>query len=336
MATSAQLKSLFKSYIENDSTRFYSTAMQIAAHEARIGHNEVAKELRDLIDQAKEKKQTNSLVDTKTVPIVRPTGDLANLVSVSYPDTKFSEMILRDTVSKRLERIIKEQRKREKIQSYGLSPRRKFLLVGPPGTGKTMTAFALAGELRLPLFLIRFESMITKYMGETSSKLRIIFDAIKEHRGVYLFDEFDTIGSMRGMSNDVGETRRILNSFLQFIDKDDSNSIIFAATNHPDILDYALFRRFDDVLEYDLPLEKESISILKNRLFQFIDKEFDWSDCIKYTEGLSHAELTRAADDAIKNAIMIDEDKISSSDIISSLKERRKYHDKTFSKYTSK
>jgi SpoVK/Ycf46/Vps4 family AAA+-type ATPase len=149
-------------------------------------------------------------------------------------------MVLDTKINQRLKRIIKEQRQRDKIQAYGLSPRRKLLLLGPPGTGKTMTASTLAGELSFPLFIIRMDGLINKFMGETSAKLRIVFDAVKQHKGVYLFDEFDSIGSTRNSGNDVGEIRRILNSFLQYIEVDDSDSIILAATNHPEILDNAL------------------------------------------------------------------------------------------------
>ncbi len=112
-----------------------------------------------------------------------------------------------------------------------------------------MAASVLAGELGIPLFLVRLDSLITKFMGETAAKLRQVFDSITDMRGVYFFDEFDAIGSQRGLANDVGEIRRVLNSFLQMIENDQSNSLIVAATNHPEILDYALFRRFDDVIE---------------------------------------------------------------------------------------
>jgi SpoVK/Ycf46/Vps4 family AAA+-type ATPase len=208
MATSAQLKALVKSYADGDDNRFYTYAMQIAAHEARAGHGKLAKELREIIDAAKQKKEKITL-SQKTLPIVRPKGELSKLLSASYPKIRLSEMILDNEVSERLNRIIKEQRQIEILQSHGLTPRRKFLLLGPPGTGKTMTAAALAGELHLPLFVIRLDGVITKFMGETSAKLRLVFDAIKQHKGVYLFDEFDSIGTMRALINDVGEIRRI-------------------------------------------------------------------------------------------------------------------------------
>lgn len=329
MATSSQLKSLVESYAQGDEDRFYTCAMRIAAHEARSGHGKLAKELRDIIDAAKQKKEKIAL-SQKTLPMVRPKGELANLLSASYPKARLSEMILDDEVSERIDRIIKEQRRGEELRSHGLAPRRKFLLLGPPGTGKTMTASALAGELNLPLFVIRLDGVITKFMGETSAKLRLVFEAINRHRGVYLFDEFDSIGTMRVSTNDVGEIRRILNSFLQFIDQDDSDSMILAATNHPDILDYALFRRFDDVIEYNLPGKTIRLKLLENRLAGFCDPEFHFEKLAKKFDGLSHAEINRASEDSIKDSIINNKKDVTLEIVEQMLSERKKYHNRIF------
>ena len=329
MATSAQLKALVKSYADGDDNRFYTYAMQIAAHEARAGHGKLAKELREIIDAAKQKKDKVTL-SQKTLPIVRPKGELSKLLSASYPKIRLSEMILDNEVSERLNRIIKEQRQIEILQSHGLAPRRKFLLLGPPGTGKTMTASALAGELHLPLFVIRLDGVITKFMGETSAKLRLVFDAIKQHRGIYLFDEFDSIGTMRALINDVGEIRRILNSFLQFIDLDDSDSMILAATNHPDMLDYALFRRFDDVIEYNLPERENRLRLLENKLTGFCIPKLDWGKLANESKGLSYAEISRACEDSVKETIINHKKKVTQKVITRMLAERKKYHIKIF------
>ena len=222
-----------------------------------------------------------------------------------------------------MQRIIKEQRFLARIKEQGLSPRRKLLLVGPPGTGKTMTASALAGELGIPLFLVRLDSLITKFMGETAAKLRQVFDAIADLRGVYFFDEFDAIGSQRGMGNDVGEIRRVLNSFLQMIEQDQSNSLIIAATNHPEALDYALFRRFDDVVEYRLPMPEQALALIRSRLGSFTPKPFKRDGLEEQAEGLSYAEICRAVDDAIKDAIMHDQSRVQRSVLGHALEERR-------------
>src|SRR5260370_3597717 len=158
-----------------------------------------------------------------------------------------------------------------------------------------MTASALAGELRLPLFLIRLDGLITKFMGETAAKLRLVFDALQETRGVYLFDEVDALGGSRAQSNDVGEIRRVLNSFLQFLELDQSDSMLIAATNHPQLLDRALFRRFDAVIEYPLPSPEILEAIVRNRLATVRLWAIDWAPGRQAAEGLSHAAATLAA-----------------------------------------
>ncbi|WP_290524260.1 ATP-binding protein [Alcanivorax sp.] len=326
MASADQLKALLQSHLEGDENRFYSVAMQVAAHEAKRGHGKLAEELRALVDQAKSRRAavTGNSPDSKAVPISKPRGELANLLSVSYPKSRLGDMVLNNELAMQLERIIREQRHAAEILSHGLSPRRKLLLVGPPGTGKTMTASVLAGELGLPLFQVRLDGLITKFMGETAAKLRQIFESTLHARGVYFFDEFDAIGSQRGLANDVGEVRRILNSFLQMIEQDDSHSLIIGATNHPDILDNALFRRFDDLLHYELPDEAHIASVLKSRLSRLAVKNTSWKRLADKALGLSYAELTRAADEVLKTALIERAEKISEQDISQALEERRR------------
>lgn len=324
MANADQLKALLQSHLEGDDNRFYSVAMQVAAHEAKRGHGKLAEELRSLVDQAKAKRSITPVSSSKAVPISKPRGELANLLSVSYPKSRLGDMVLNNELSQQLERIIREQRHAAEILSHGLSPRRKLLLVGPPGTGKTMTASVLAGELGLPLFQVRLDGLITKFMGETAAKLRQIFESTHQTRGVYFFDEFDAIGSQRGLANDVGEVRRILNSFLQMIEQDDSHSLIIGATNHPDILDNALFRRFDDLLHYELPDEIHIASVLKSRLSRMAVKNTSWKRLATKALGLSYAELTRAADEVLKTALIDRSEKVSEKDIFQALEERRK------------
>ena len=172
---------------------------------------------------------------------------------------------------------------------------------------------------------MRLDALITKFMGETAAKLRQIFDAINEVRGVYFFDEFDAIGSQRGLANDVGEIRRVLNSFLQMIESDQSHSLILAATNHVEILDYALFRRFDDVIEYRLPTGPQAAKLLQARLGKFAPKPFPLKALTAKAEGLSYAEIRRAVDESIKEAVMHDEDRVESAALTRAFDERRKF-----------
>ncbi len=324
MASSDQLKALIKSHISRDDGQFLSVAMQVAAHEAKLGHSKLAEELRDLIDAAKSRVDQDA--SGKLVAIGRaakPRGELTSLLTVSHPANRIGDMVLDELASTQLQRVIREQRQLARIKEHGLSPRRKLLLVGPPGTGKTMTAAALAGELGIPLFVVRLDSLITKFMGETATKLRQVFDAVADIRGVYFFDEFDAIGTQRGLANDVGEIRRVLNSFLQMIEQDTSNSLIIAATNHAEILDYALFRRFDDVIEYRLPSPAQALDLMRSRLGQFAPKPFRKDVLQGQSEGLSHAEICRAVDASIKDAILQDETKVQPAELGRALGERR-------------
>ncbi len=322
MATADQLKALLKSYSEGDSAHFVSVAMQIASHEARSGKGKLAVELRELIDSIKKQQATGKVGGA--VPIARPSGELAEILLASYPSSRLSEMVLSDKIRKQLERVIHENTQRTRLREHGLSPRRKLLLIGPPGCGKTMTARVLAGETKLPLFSIQLHGLITKFMGETAAKLYIVFQSMQKVRGVYLFDEFDAIGGHRSASNDVGEIRRVLNSFLQFLETDDSDSIIIGATNYVDLLDRALFRRFDDVIDYDFPKPIEIINLIKNRLALFKLPKLDVKIIEKITKSLSHSEVSQACDDAAKTTILDGKQTISEDTLLRCLEERKR------------
>jgi len=321
MASAEQLKALIKSHINRDEGQFYSVAMQVAAHAAKMGHGNLAVELRDMIDAAKARLVPGE--SGKLLSLAKPRGELANLLTVTYPKNRLPDMVLDDKALAQLQQVIKEQRLFARIREHGLAPRRKLLLIGPPGTGKTMTASILAGELGIPLFLVRLDALITKFMGETAAKLRQVFDSITDMRGVYFFDEFDAIGSQRGLPNDVGEIRRVLNSFLQMIEHDQSNSLIVAATNHPEILDYALFRRFDDVVEYKLPELDQIVGLIRARLGGFRSKGLALKSVAARAKGLSYAEICRAVDGAIKEAIMHNQSSIEVANLNRMLEERR-------------
>ncbi|MCH5374637.1 MAG: ATP-binding protein, partial [Planctomycetes bacterium] len=170
---------------------------------------------------------------------------------------------------------------------------------------------------------VRLDALITRYMGETSAKLRQVFDALADVRGVYFFDEFDALGSQRTASNDVGEARRILNSFLQMIEQDESNSLIVCATNHEEILDHALFRRFDDVVRYRLPGPQEIERLLKDRLGAYVAPGFGWGQAVALAQGLSSAETTLVAQDALKEMLIEDAPTITLPRLEATICERR-------------
>ena len=322
MTSARHLVALMQSHLEGDDEQFLTIAMQAAAHEARQGHGKLAQQLRELVDETRARRG-GSARPREPVPLAQPRGDLASLIAARYSETRLSSMVLSPALEQRLRRVLLEQRQQQRLRSHGLRPRRKLLLLGPPGAGKTMTAAALAGELHMPLFTIVLDGLMTKFMGETAAKLRLVFDAIAETRGVYFFDEFDAIGAKRTERNDVGEIRRVLNSFLQFLEADDSDSLIIAATNYPELLDAALYRRFDDVIEYSLPDSEIAKRILENRLSTFKTKGIDWPAAVAVGAGLSQAEFASAAEDAAKQALLADRETVTAEDLSSAIAERQ-------------
>jgi len=312
MATAQQIKSLLQSHYKNDDERFTSIALQVAAHEARKGNLAIAKDIKSLVDKSK----------SGGYKIIKLNRDVSDLVLVFHPENRFSELILSNEVRSRLLRIIAEYKQRDKIQKFGLHNRRKVLLSGIPGTGKTITASAIAGELQLPLYVIMMDKLMTKYMGETAAKLRDVFNMMQSNKGVYLFDEFDAIGAERARDNEVGEMRRVLNAFLQFLEQDTSDSIILGATNNIKILDSALFRRFDDIITYSIPNSEEIQKLLQLKLSAFLGK-FSLDQIIREAKGLSHAEITNACNDALKEIILNDKKTITESLLIQMIQDRK-------------
>lgn len=324
MATADQVKALVRSHAEGDDGHFYSVAMQVAARAAKSGQARFAQDLRELIDAAKTASKSRQDRGVRPVPVVQPRGDLAGLLAVSYPDRRLSDLVLENQVRAAVERVLTEQRQADRLREHGFEPLRSLLLVGPPGTGKTLSASVIAGELHLPLFVVRLEGVITKYMGETAAKLRLIFDAANETRGVYFFDEVDALAGDRANTNDVGEIRRVLNSFLQFLEQDESTSLMVAATNHPQLLDRAMFRRFGIVIDYPLPSAEIARRVIRNRLATMNTRGLAWKRIDEAAEGLSHAELTLACEQAAKEAILSRSPSVATALLVEALHERRR------------
>jgi ATPase len=246
------------------------------------------------------------------------------LLEMYMPNNKISELIVSDYQKIKINHILEEFKNRDKLQAYGLSNRRKILLEGAPGTGKTFTASVIASELKIPLFVVQMDKIVTKFMGETSAKLRLVFEDIKKTMGVYFFDEFDAIGANRSLDNEVGEARRILNSFLQFIEQDDSNSIIIAATNNHRLLDQALFRRFDDVIHYAMPEDDEIRAIFEKKLVKKYYTGNINTSLIDAAKGLSQSEIISACDDCFKSAILYNK-QFNETDLIAVMKDKGLY-----------
>ncbi|MBE0560607.1 MAG: ATP-binding protein [Ochrobactrum anthropi] len=323
MASAQQLIGLVKSHAEGDERRFFDLAMQLAAAEEQKGHSRLAEQLRQWAEAGQQPAKPARIAPT---PIAAPRGDLATFLSAGYPTTRLNDLILPEHIEDELAHIVIETRMKERLEEKGLRPRRRVLLAGPPGTGKTLTAEALAGELKFPLFTVLLHGLITKFMGETAQKLRMIFDAVRTNRGIYLFDEIDALAASRGSENDIGEARRILNSFLQFLDEDTGPSIVVATTNLPEILDRAVLRRFDLVLPYQLPDAEAIAKAMRRRLRGFEIANVDWNEVVQHADGLSTADVVAAGEDAARRAVLGNSGEIRTATIVASLERRRSLH----------
>jgi SpoVK/Ycf46/Vps4 family AAA+-type ATPase len=318
-ASADHIKAMVRSHSSGDDEGFYSVALQVAAKAARQGHHRLAGDLKQLVDSARQQS-----APTVVTALAQPRGEIADLVVASFPEVGLRDLVVPDSVRAKLEQVLAEQRQRHLLMEQGFDPIHRLLLEGPPGTGKTMTASVLAHELSLPLLTIRLDSVLSKFLGETGSKLRLLFDAVASQRAVYLFDEFDALGGDRA-GNDVGEARRILNSFLVFLEQSSPESVVIAATNHLAILDRALFRRFDTVIRYQLPTAEESVAVLKARLGP-IGKGIRWATVRSSVGGLSHAELVNAAEAAAKRSLLAREPRVSTAAMVEALGERSDSH----------
>lgn len=296
MATADQILSLIRNHLNNDDAQFRKVALQISAVEARNGHAIIARTIQELLNQKK--------ASIGTIRLVSKYKEVDELLLQVDTYDNIKDMIVSQELKGKLERVIKEYIKKETLSKHGLANRRKLLLYGASGTGKTMTANALAKEFNLPFFVVRTEKVVTKFMGETGQKLGRIFDFISDVPAVYLFDEFDAIGSQRGMDNEVGEQRRILNTFLQLLERDNSDSFIIAATNSIESIDKAMFRRFDDVIEYKLPDKEQRLALLHEYLYTATDLDFSLAEPL--FESMSHAEIKIVCSDIFKESLLND------------------------------
>lgn len=320
MASAQQLIGLIKSHAEGDEARFFDLAMQLASAEEQKGHKRLAEQLRVWAEAGVSPRASPR---AEPAVLAAPRGDLADLVAASYPAVRLNNLVLPAATREELAHIVVETRQRERLEERGLHPRRRMLLAGPPGTGKTMTAAALAGELKFPMFTVLLHGLITKYFGETANKLRSVFDAVRTTRGVYLFDEIDALAGDRSRGGDVGEARRVLNSFLQFLEEDPGPSLIVATTNVPELLDAAILRRFDLVLRYELPGPDAIVDTMKRRLHGFTVAGVDWNRVATEGAGLSPADLVRATEDAARRVVLSGADDLSTQDLLNALGRRR-------------
>lgn len=312
MALIDRIIALIDAHYQGDNEEVRTIALQIAAAEARAGHTIAAQEIRKIVD-----KNRNS---GKMIRMNFLNTTLSDSVVEELNLFTLDDLVVADEIRTKIARIVLEYQERNLLERNGLQNRSRLLFGGPSGTGKTMTASVIANETGLPLYVVQLEKIVSRFLGTTSAKLAELFEVIANTPGVYLFDEFDAIGAERERDNEVGEMRRILNSFLKLTERPLKRSIVIAATNDMKVLDKALFRRFDDVVQFSLPSHVEVVGLLKKKLGTRVDLKAIES-IAKEMENCSQAVICAVCEDAIKTSILLNKP-LTKVMVIDSLKSR--------------
>ncbi len=316
MTTTEIIKQMFLSFSNKDNEAFIVAAKEYIERERRKKHNIVVKDLEKALSQPSNNTDTLQKRFKSNIPIPRDNEKGFPLLEIQHFEKDFDSLILSERTKEQLEQVIREFRDADILATYNLEYKKKILLCGQPGTGKTFSAQIISSVLHIPLVYIRFDAIISSYLGETAGNLRKIFDFIESGTWIVLFDEFDIIGKNRDDNHEHGEIKRVVNNFLQMLDNFKGESILIAATNHQNILDPAIWRRFDDVLYYDLP----NISARKKLLEDYLrvikrDLAIDMDEVAKQTEGLSPSDIKMLTQEAIKLAIINSRNSISKNDM---------------------
>jgi SpoVK/Ycf46/Vps4 family AAA+-type ATPase len=324
MARGELLRKLFRSYRRGSDEEFRSAALEVIADEEKKKNHRLAKDLLRIMENngLNFTGRPLSLTNGSTVP--KDKDRQTHLVDIREIDRRMDELLLNKEGKCAVERILQEFRRSEVLRIHGMRPATKLLFCGPPGCGKTLCSEIIAAELGLPLLYTRFDAIVSSYLGETAANLRKVFDHAAGGRWVVLFDEFDAIGKARDDEHEHGELKRVINSFLQLLDGFSAPSIIIAATNHEQLLDPALWRRFDEVLNFPRPTISEIQLLLKMKLRNFPHDGLNLKVASSKFKGLSHADVERVCFDATKAAILDDKDSVNQDVFIQALERHKK------------
>lgn len=296
MARSDLVKALVRSHQHGDDRGFNDAAEAIIQEERRKRHDLLADQLEAIMVEPRGSRRPLQVTSLKPLPKTR---DDLPLVTIHQPSVSFHDLELPLEVTEPLEAVVEEFRIRSSLRAHGVEPRSTLLFVGPPGCGKSITAQALAGELGLAVVRVQLAAIVSSYLGETARNLEQIFTFLQTGSWVLVFDEFDMLGRERSDRTDHGELRRVVASMLQVIDDNDGDSIFVATSNHPSLLDSAVWRRFDEVLLFPLPDKKARLRLLKLKL-RGVRHEGDLTDVAEATEGFSPAQVESVCLDAIR------------------------------------
>ncbi len=320
MARADLLKKLFSSFRQDDKEMFYTVASEIIEDERKKNHGILADDLKLILNGNYQTKKTNML--SSNTP--KDNDKDMPLVEVMYPEKYFSDLIVSEDRIAQLEQIIKEFNNWDVLVSNGVFPTRRALFYGPPGCGKTLSAQALAGEIGIPMLYVRFDALISSYLGETASNIRKVFDYAKKDSWLIFFDEFDAIGRSRNDSTEHGEIKRVVNAFLQQIDNYKGRSLIIAATNFEESLDYAIWRRFDETIRFDMPSNEEKRKLFNLKMNKFKGPTHVIDQYLNELEAFSHSDIEKICQIIMKQCILEGRKIYTKNDIEYAVKKQKK------------
>lgn len=307
------IKNIIISYKNKDDEKFLNAVKKYIEKEKLKKHNSVVKELESLINNDKPFLNKNKFKET--LPIPRDSEKGFKLLEIKTYDYSFEDLKIAENTKEQLNQIILEFKYANVFSTYNIKYKNKILLCGKPGTGKTFSAQIVSSVLNIPLVYIRFDSIISSYLGETANNLRKVFDFLENDLWIVLFDEFDIIAKNRDDSHEHGEIKRVVNNFLQMLDNFNGDSIIFAATNHHNLLDPAIWRRFDDVIYYNLPDIKIRKSLFESYLKIIKRNNIDLDFLAKESAGLSPSDIKMVVTEAVKMSVINSKDTVDNKTI---------------------
>ncbi|MBL7694838.1 MAG: ATP-binding protein [Ferruginibacter sp.] len=300
---------LFRSIEGDKNDDVIKIAEKIIIDEEIKGHVKLAAKLKDILRRNTHAYNSfkGNLKSLLPNGIIIPTDNRFKVPLADFVERDYlrHEMILPQNIEDRIHRIEKEYVARERLAHYGLRPKQKILLYGSPGCGKSMTAERIAWNIGLPFLKVRFEAIISSYLGESASNLKKLFDVFENYPCVILLDEFDFIAKSRGHGHDVGEMHRLVNMLLGLLEDLKSPGLLIATTNFDGIIDNALFRRFDDIIEMPKPGIIEIEGLLKKTISAFnVSSTINFKTVAKQMEGFSAALVVKVAQDAAKSTVI--------------------------------
>ena len=312
MARADILLSLVQSANRNDMVSFRKSVESLIAEERAKKHNILADRLATAINDNGNKNKT----------AIRPNGQARDLVFEIVPQKQFDDLIIEDQSLKICKDLIEEQHRADLLRSYGLEPRNRVLLTGSPGNGKTSLAEAIATHLMYSFFVIRYENLIGSYLGETASRLKNVFDYIRTRNCVLFFDEFDTIGKERGDTKETGEIKRVVSSLLLQMDRLPSYVVVITASNHPELLDRAVWRRFQLRLNLEVPDKSQIERFIKMFTKKTgISIDYNMKQLTEILKGQSYSDIESFCTDVLRQAILTQQQENTKPIVIEKLKQ---------------